>query len=241
MKPTFPAREITLREFRSLARSTGSYAVISFILFLCGLTAWYALKQQATVFKAQQVIFYVLSGGIMVAGVLVSMKSLSEEKARGTLELLLTTPITETQLVAGKYLGAILFLLLLLALTTPITLAVLLFADGNWGQLMAGYIGAILIGGAAAAVSLFYSALTSSQFLAALSAGGNVIFFLLLGYFSPYIDPPMKQVLREFSFYVHYLNFEKGALVLRDIIFFFSVILFYLFLTRTVIESRRLR
>lgn len=240
MRRFFPIFEIARWELRSQLLSAATYAVFALVISLCGLTAWYALKQQATVFKAQQLIFYILSGGLMVTGILITMKLLAEERSRGTLELLLTSPISEATIVLGKYLAAVYFLLITLALTLPATLSVLFLADGNVGQLIAGYLGAFCIGAAASAIGLFYSSLTNSQFIAALAAASNVIFFLLLGYFSPFIDPPLKQVIREFSLYVHYMNFEKGALVLKDILFFFSMVVFYLFLTRTSLEARRL-
>ncbi|MCS6984227.1 MAG: ABC transporter permease [Leptospiraceae bacterium] len=236
----FPVFELSRRDMGDFFRSMSTYVIFSFVIFLFGISAWYALKQQASIFRAVQFIFYVLSGAMMVSGVLLAMRLIAEERQEGTIELLLTFPINELQIVLGKFTAVKWILLFELALTLPISLSLVFLAKANLGQLLSGYLGALLIGLSAAAVTFFYSAWTRYQLLAALAGGANVIFFLLLGYFSPYIDPPLKQVLREFSFYVHFMNFEKGVISLPDVVFYISIISFYLFLTRLALESRRL-
>ena len=175
----------------------------------------------------------------MIAGVLTSMRLFSEEQSLGTLELLITAPITEAQMVIGKFISALLFLLILMVATLPIPTMVLIFGDAHWGHICAGYMGVLLIGGASIAVTEFYSTLTGTQILAATMGGGNVVAFLLLGFFSPYIDQPMKSIMREFSFYVHYMDFEKGVIVARHLIFFISIIVFYLYLAVVSLQSRK--
>lgn len=231
--------QLAFRDLGDFFRSYSTYLVFSFVLFLFGISAWYALKQQASIFKAVQFMFYVLSGGMMVSGVLLAMRLIAEERMEGTIELLMTFPINEFQIILGKFIALKLILFFELILTLPVSLLLVILAKANLGHLISGYLGSFLIGLSAGSVTFFYSCLTRYQLLAALAGGANVIFFLLLGYFSPYIDPPLKQILREFSFYVHFMNFEKGVFSVVDTIFYVSVMVFYLFLSRLAIETRR--
>jgi ABC-2 type transport system permease protein len=160
---------------------------------------------------------------------------------QGTIELLFTSPITEAQLVLGKFTSAVIFLVVQALLTLPIPLLVVIYGGSNVGHVVAGMVGVLLIGSATAAMGTFYSALTKIQLLAALMTAANLIFFLLLGFFSPYIEQPLKSVLRELSFYVHFMDFEKGVIALKHIIFYLSIVAFYLYAASLALAARRWR
>ena len=125
--------------------------------------------------------------------------------------------------------------------TLPIPLLVVVYGGSNLGHVLAGMVGVLLIGSATAAMGTFYSALTKIQLLAALMTAANLVFFLLLGFFSPFIDQPLKSVLREFSFYVHFMDFEKGVLSLKHIVFYLSIVAFYLYAASLALAARRWR
>ncbi|MBV6494161.1 MAG: hypothetical protein LDLANPLL_02187 [Turneriella sp.] len=182
-----------------------------------------------------------LSGTTMITGVLISMRLIAEEKMQGTIELLFTSPLTEAQLVLGKFLSAFLFLCVQAALTLPITLLVVFYGGANLGHIVAGFIGLLFIGAATSAMGLFYSTLTKTQLLASVMTAANLVFFLLLGFFSPYIEQPLKNVLREFSFYVHFMDFEKGVLSAKHSIFYLSIVVFYLYAATLSLSARRWR
>ncbi|RME92017.1 MAG: hypothetical protein D6767_04035 [Candidatus Hydrogenedentota bacterium] len=237
----FALKEVFLWESNAYFRSPLAWIILFFVLFINGLLGYWSLKHKPQSSEALQLIFYSFSGTSMIAGVLLGMRLFAEEKARGTHELLLTSPITEMQLILGKYLASLFFLFIIMIASLPVPLSAMIFGDAHIGHVIAGNIGVFLIGAAAISVSLFYSTLTSIQILAAVMGGANVVLFLLMGFFSPFIESPMKEIVREFSFYVHYMEFEQGVITLKNVLFFFSVISFYVYLTGISLRASRWR
>lgn len=232
---------ICRRELKSYFQSALAYFILSITFSLTFLWAYAFIKQESSSSEAMQRIFYMLSGTTMITGVLISMRLIAEEKMQGTIELLFTSPISELQLVVGKFTSAVIFLAIQAIVTLPIPLLVVFYGGSNWGHAFSGFVGVLLIGSATAAMGTFYSSLTKVQLLAALMTAANLIFFLLLGSFSPYIDQPLKSVLRELSFYVHFMDFEKGVIAVKHIVFYFSIIIFYLYAASLSLTARRWR
>lgn len=231
--------QICRRELRSYFQSSLAYFILSISFCLAFLWGYAYIKHESTSSLAIQRIFYMLSGTTMITGVLISMRLIAEEKMQGTIELLFTSPITESQLVLGKFLSALMFLAIQGLITLPIPLIVVLYGGTNVGHLVAGFVGVLLIGASTAAMGTFYSSLTKTQLLAALMTAANLVFFLLLGFFSPFIDQPLKSVLRELSFYVHFMDFEKGVISVKHSLFYLSIIVFYLYAASLSLSSRR--
>ncbi|MCX7631707.1 MAG: ABC transporter permease subunit [Turneriella sp.] len=236
-----PVWLICRRELTGYFQSLLAWFILSISFSLSFLWAYAYIRHESTSFLALQRIFYMFSGTTMITAVLISMRLIAEEKMQGTIELLFTSPISETQLVLGKFMAAILFLLIQIAVLLPIPLLVVIFGASNLGHVVAGMTGVLLIGAATAAMGTFYSSLTRIQLLAALMTAANLIFFLLLGFFSPYIDQPLKSVLREFSFYVHFMDFEKGVISVKHVVFYLSVVVFYLHAASLSLTARRWR
>ncbi|AFM13354.1 ABC transporter permease [Turneriella parva] len=233
--------QICRRELKSYFQSPLAYFILSISFSLAFLWGYAYIRHESTSTLALQRIFYMLSGTTMITGVLISMRLIAEEKMNGTIELLFTSPISEAQLVTGKFLSALLFLVVQAVVTLPIALLVVVFGGSNLGHVAAGFLGVLLIGAAVAAMGTFYSSLTKTQLLAALMTAANLVFFLLLGFFSPFIDQPLKSVLRELSFYVHFMDFEKGVISVKHMLFYFSIIILYLYAASMVLASRRWR
>ena len=236
-----PIAEIFRKELRSFFQSYIAWGILFLTSTFNGLMGWWALHQEWASDVTLQSIFYRFSGTAMVASALIGMRLFSEEKLLGTLELLVTAPIRESQMVIGKVASAVVFLLAIMLLSIPIPLMVVFYGDGHLGHIVSGYIGVFFIGTASILIATFYSTLTKIQLLASLMAIGNICLLLLLGFFSPYINQPMRGILREFSLYVHYRDFEKGVLVLRHFVYFLSVIVFYYYITIVSLRSRRWR
>lgn len=232
-------RQICRRELKSYFQSALAYFILSISFSLAFLWGYAYIKHESTSSLAMQRIFYMLSGTTMITGVLIAMRLIAEEKMQGTIELLFTSPITESELVLGKFAAALLFLSIQALVTLPIPLIAVIYGGSNIGHLVAGYVGVLLIGAATAAMGTFYSSLTKTQLLAALMTAANLVFFLLLGFFSPFIDQPLKSVLREMSFYVHFMEFEKGVIGVKHVLFYLSIILFYLYAASISLSSRR--
>jgi ABC-2 type transport system permease protein len=172
---------------------------------------------------------------------MITMRTFAEEKSRGTIELLLTSPVTDFQIILGKWLGAMALYLCVLAMSV-INIA-LLFA---WGKpdikpVLVAYLGLILQGGCLLGIGVFISTLTRNQIIA-----GGVTFFVclllwLLSWFTAFDTGVTAQVVNYISIVTHFENFSKGVLESKDVIFYISMIFFSLFLTSRAMESLRWR
>jgi ABC-2 type transport system permease protein len=172
---------------------------------------------------------------------MITMRLFAEEKRSGTIELLLTSPIKDIEIIIGKWLGAMLRYLCVLGMSM-INVA-LLFA---WGRpdlkpVLVAYLGLILQGGALLAIGAFISTTTKNQIIA-----GGVTFFVclllwLLSWFTAYDTSAPAQVVNYISIVTHFENFSKGVLDSKDVVFYLSMIFFALFITSRSMESLRWR
>jgi len=172
---------------------------------------------------------------------MITMRLFAEEKRSGTIELLLTSPIKDIEIIVGKWLGAMLLYLCVLGMSM-IDIA-MLYA---WGKpdlkpVLVAYLGLILQGGALLAIGAFISTTTKNQIIA-----GGVTFFVclllwLLSWFTAYDNSAPAQVVNYISIVTHFENFSKGVLDSKDVVFYFSMIFFALFLTSRSMESLRWR
>ena len=175
----------------------------------------------------------------------VGMRLWAEERRVGTLELLLTMPITAWQAIVGKFVASWLFLALALALTFPVVLTVNYLGAPDNGVIFTAYVGSFLMAGAYLAISCMTSAMTRNQVVSFILAVVICLFLVLCGF------PPMTNLLARmdkpwlvnlvaaFSVMTHFGSFSKGVLDSRDVIFFGSVIGFSLFTTGVILRSHR--
>lgn len=175
----------------------------------------------------------------------VGMRLWSEERRAGTIELLLTMPVTTAQAIIGKFLASWLFLALALALTFPVIVTVNLLGDPDNGVIFTGYVGSLMLAGAYLAVSCMTSAMTRNQVVAFILAVVLCLFLILAG-FSPVTDlmvrwasPALIDTVAAFSVMTHFDGFQKGVIDSRDLLFFLSVIGFALFATGVIIRGHR--
>ena len=175
----------------------------------------------------------------------VGMRLWAEERRAGTIELLLTMPITTWQAILGKFLASWLFLALALALTFPVVLTVNVLGEPDNGAIAAGYVGSFLLAGAYLALSCMTSAMTRNQVVAFILSVVLCLFFILVG-FNPVTDllarwtsPAVVDTVASFSVITHFDGFQKGVLDTRDLFFFLSVIGFALFATGVIIRGHR--
>jgi ABC-2 type transport system permease protein len=174
------------------------------------------------------------------------MRLWAEERRVGTIELLLTMPITAWQAIVGKFLASWLFLLLALVLTFPLVLTVNILGHPDNGVILCSYVGSWLMAGAYLAISCITSAMTRTQVVSFIIAVVLCLFLILAGF------PPIIRMLQSWgvasnivdaiasiSVITHFDGFQKGVIDLRDIIFFFSIIGFSLFATSVILRGRR--
>jgi ABC-2 type transport system permease protein len=173
------------------------------------------------------------------------MRLWSEERRLGTMELLLTMPVTTWQAITGKFLASWLFLALALVLTFPVVMTVNWLGDPDNGVIFAGYVGSVLLAGSYLAVASMTSAMTRNQVISFILSVLICLFLILAGYepvtglLSRFASPQVVEVVAAFSVMTHFEGFQRGVLDTRDIVFFASVMGFALFTTGVIIRNQR--
>jgi ABC-2 type transport system permease protein len=180
----------------------------------------------------------------------VAMRLWSEERRSGTIELLLTLPITLPQAILGKFVAAWLFLAIALGLTFPVLLTAMYLGTPDLGVALAGYIGSLLLAGTYLAVGMLTSAMTRNQVISFVLSVVICLFLLLAGW-APVTDFLVRAVqdrpglqwlvhgVASFSFMPHYEDIQRGVVALRDLAYYASVMVFMLFATHLVLENRK--
>jgi len=175
----------------------------------------------------------------------VGMRLWSDERRLGTMELLLTLPVTAWQAILGKFLASWAFLAIALALTFPVVITVNILGDPDNGVIVCGYIGSVLLAGAYLALSCMTSAMTRNQVISFIVAVMLCLVLILVG-FTPVTDlisrwagPGLVEVVAGFSVLTHFDGLQKGVIDSRDLLYFLSVMLFALFTTGVIIRGHR--
>ena len=175
----------------------------------------------------------------------IAMRIWAEERKAGTIELLLTLPVTMAQAVLGKFLAAWAFVALALAGTFPIWLTVNLLGDPDNGIIVAAYLGSLLMAGAYLAVSVCVSAATKSQVIAFIIALVLCFAFTLAGFplvldaFAAWLPDGVVSAIASLSFLTHFQSLQKGVIDLRDIVFFAAFIAAWLYACALIVDARK--
>ncbi|NLO73579.1 MAG: ABC transporter permease subunit [candidate division WS1 bacterium] len=230
---------IALKEFRGYFIAPMAYVVVLFFLGVSGLifVLTMAMPQAATNHYRgvmQSMVFITL----MMAPVL-TMSLLALERGRGTLELLMTRPVSDWSIVLGKYLAAVMIYTGLLIVTLLYPLLMSVGGEVEWGTILSGYVGMFCAGLAFMGIGLFGSAITADQIAAALSAFFILLFFWIMGFVAQSVPSGLGDVLNHLSFIEGYLEFAKGVIDLKNVVYFLSLAGFFVFLAERVVESRR--
>jgi len=170
---------------------------------------------------------------------LVTMRLFAEERRSGTIELLLTYPVRDGAVLLGKFLAALALYGAMLALTLLYPALLFAFARPEWGPVLTGYLGLVLLGAAFTAVGLFASSLTENQIVAAMTTFGILLLFWVIGWTSDTVGGATGRVLTHLSLIEHFDNFVKGVLDTRDVVYYLSFTTLALFLTLRSLEARR--
>jgi len=175
----------------------------------------------------------------------VGMRLWSEERRLGTMELLLTMPVTTWEALVGKFLASWLFLALALVLTFPVVITVNYLGSPDNGVIFAGYVGSLLLAGSYLAITCMTSAMTRNQVISFIVAVLICLFLILAGYepvtglLSRFASARVVDLVAAFSVMTHFDGFQRGVIDLRDVVFFASLMGFALFTTGVIIRSHR--
>ena len=172
---------------------------------------------------------------------MVTMRSYSEEKRSGTIELLLTSPLTDFQIIMGKFLGAL--ALWGIALAVSLIHIGILFIYGNpeWKPIVSAYLGLLLMGGCFISVGLFISSLTKNQIVAGMATFSVFLLLWVINWIGSFSGPTIDGLTQYLSIVEHFDDFGKGVIDTTHLVYYVSFITFGLFLTAKSVESERWR
>jgi ABC-2 type transport system permease protein len=234
---------IARRELWAYFRSPLGSVVIASALLLDGiLFYWRSLSQTLLSGEALAEFFWWTSGVTITAALFLSMRLVAEERQTGTFTLLNTAPLREWEIIIGKYLSVFAMVLILTLLSVYMPLLLLVNGKVSFGHILVGYLGQLLIGGAAAAIGLFASTLTRSQLVAIVVGAAIVVVMLVFWVLAQAIDPPLNKFLAAAA--LHHANFRPfqfGILELGATAYYLSVSYLFLLGAVKILEARRWR
>ncbi len=233
MKKAMP---IFRREMAAYFFSPMAYIVISVFLLLTG---WFFssnlfLSGDSSLRSVMGVIPFIYIFFIPA----ISMRLLSEEKKSGTIELLVTLPVSDIDIVLGKYFAALGLLVVSILFTLPYALTIIMFGDPDIGMMISGYVGLILMGAAYLSIGVFASTVTKNQVVSFIIAFVIIFALWLINKFLMIMPSYLVPLLQFLSIDYHYNNLGRGVIDSRDVIYYLSLIVFMLSLSRLSLESR---
>ena len=172
---------------------------------------------------------------------MVTMRTYSEEKRSGTIELLLTAPLTDIQIVVGKFLGGLVLYAAMLGATVLHLAFLFVFGNPEWRPVLTGYLGLLLMGGCFLSLGLFVSSLTKNQIVAGMITFALFLMFWVINWISTFTGPTTQNVLNYLSITEHLNDFTKGVIDTKHLVYYLSFIAFSLFLTVRAVDSERWR
>ena len=246
------------KEIKTYFTSPIAYVVITVFLVLIGfffysLIWWFnsqSLQMAQNQYSYQQLninqmvyspLFQNMSIILLLMIPLLTMRLFSEEKKINTDELLYTCPISINQIILGKYFASLFVLLAMLFLTGILSIFTFAYGNPELVPILNGYLGLFLMGAAFIAVGIFFSSLTENQIVAAILTFGTLLLFWILNWASYSAGGIWKGVLNYLSFIQHFDDMTRGILDTTDLVYYLSFIFLGLFLTHSVIQSRRWR
>lgn len=232
---------LTRRELAAFFYSPLAYVVITAFLFFSGYFFWSYLRWSADATVLRYVLELIGFTSLIISP-MITMRLLAEEKKAGTLEILMTAPITETQVVVSKYISALAFFISLILPTVAYIILLMKWGNPDLGAIISGYAGLISLTGVFLSIGLFVSSLTSNQIVAVIITFIILLIGWVIGYAGEFFQDAMwKEIFKYIGFFDHFDSFRKGLIDSRDLVYCLSLIVFFLFLTVRNMESRRWR
>jgi ABC-2 type transport system permease protein len=244
------------KELRSYFASPIAYIIIGLFALLFGwffymfLTVFVRQSEQMMQFGGgsaninQQMIRGVLQNSaviILFVMPMITMRTYSEEKRSGTIELLLTSPVTDFQIIMGKFLGAMALYAAMLLVTVLYMAILFIYGNPEWRPVVAGYLGLLLMGGCFIAVGLLISSLTKNQIVAGFLTFAVFLMLWVINWIGDSSGPRTQAIVSYLSITEHFDDFARGVIDTKHLIYYLSFITFGLFLTAKSVDSERWR
>ena len=227
------------KEFKSYFNSPIAYIfIITFLLF----SSWLFFRTFFLIGQAHmRPLFGILPWLFLILAPAITMRAWAEEKKMGTMEVLMTLPLKDYEIVLGKFLASFIFLITAVLLTFPLALTIYFLGEPDNGTIVGGYLGACLMGGAYLAIGLFISSLTQNQIVAFIVSIVVCFAFLIIGEDIVLMSAPaiLSPVFTYLGLGAHFESISRGVIDSRDLLYYSSLIGFFLFLNTLAIESRK--
>jgi len=244
------------KELRAYFHSPIAYLVMTVYTAICGFvfyssTAFFVIqsfRMQAMggmgmppISLNENIIRPILAGVLTVVLLilipLITMRLYAEEKRSGTIELLLTSPLTDLEIILGKFLGSLVLFAILEALTFIYFTVLFIYGNPNAKPLIANALGMLLYGAALLALGMWISTFTKNQIIAGAVGLATFLLLYLLDWVSAYSTSAVGQVMSYLALTTHFDNFSKGVIQLSDVVYYLSVVMLGLFLTARSVEA----
>lgn len=227
------------REMRSYFNSPVAYIVITLFLLVSG----YIFSSTLFVNNVADLraLFGIMSFILMLFTPAITMRLLAEERRSGTIEILVTLPVKDSEIVVGKFLAGFALTAISIVLTSTAYITISSLGHADFGASFGGYLGLVFMGGVYVAIGLFTSSLSPNQIIAFIV--GFVIIFLLfmLDKILPFVPDALVSFFEFLSVDYHFGNISRGVIDSRDLIYYFSMIFLFLYLAVQMTESRKWR
>ncbi len=249
---------IAERELRSYFASPIAYAVIGFFALVFGWMFYTFLRffvmqsmqmsqmgmgpGQVNVNQAMiRPLILQISVVTLFVLPMITMRTYSEEKRSGTIELLLTSPVSDLEIILGKFVGALSLYALMLLVTVPTITLLFWYGDPDWKPVVTAYLGLLLIGASFISYGLFISSLTRNQIVAGVLTFCTLLMLLLVSWMQDFVGPVGQSIISALAVFEHFEDFSKGIVDTKHLVYYASVITFGLFLTAKSVDSERWR
>jgi len=229
------------REISGYFYSPVAYVIGALFLLASGMLFFLTIFRQGHEATLRP-LFEAMAYMMVFATPLLTMRLMSEEFQSGTFETLMTAPVTDTQVIMGKFLGVLGFYMILLASTGLYLILIASYGRPDPGVAVMGYCGMVFLGAAYLAVGLFTSTLTRHQPVAALLSTATLsVFVILMQLLTLHAGSPWRYLAVKLNVMRYFANFTRGVLDTRGVVFFVTITALFLFLSIKTLESRRCR
>ena len=231
---------ISKRELNSFFDSLIAYILLALFLGFTGFFTWILGSDVFITGQASLEQFFNMANlSFFIFVPALTMQLLAEERKLGTLELLLTKSVTDRQVVIGKFLAAVLMLVIALLFTLPFVITIFNIGNADVGQVLCGYLGLIFTGAAYVSIGLYCSSLTSNQIVSFLLALIISVFFqFIFGFIGNYMGGALGLFFNDLSMSAHFESISRGVVDTRDLVYFLSIIFIGLFLSELSLTKR---
>ncbi len=234
---------IAQKELSTYFVSPVAYVVTAFFLVVMGylFAVPVVAFRNAPIMAVIRSLFFNMAVVLLLISPALTMRLLAEEQRMGTIELLLTSPVRDWEVVLGKFLGSLGFFAVMLVLTGFYPLIALRVGNPDLGPILSSYLGTFLMGAAFLAAGLFASSLTQNQIIAAVVGFAILLLLWLIDALSNIAGGSLAQVLQYLSLITHFDDFTKGVVDTSNLVYYLSVTAIFLFLATRSLETRRWR